>query len=120
MVALDLSQLHCQALLITCLRFIKKHANHAKKEKKLNQNVILFVLKIIDKSYRPINGLIKKFPNTYRFCNGYVNKFVLLLRKGAYPYEYMDSWKKFNETSKPDKETFYSELNKEGITYEDY
>ena len=32
----------------------------------------------------------------------------------------MDSWEKFNETSLPDKKAFYSELNKEGITNEDY
>ena len=32
----------------------------------------------------------------------------------------MDSWEKFNETSIPDKETFYSELNKECITDEYY
>ena len=38
-----------------------------------------------------INGLIKKFSNIQQFCNGDSNKFVLLLRKGVYPYEYMDS-----------------------------
>ena len=32
----------------------------------------------------------------------------------------MDSWKRFKEESLPDKESFYSELNKEGITDEDY
>ena len=32
----------------------------------------------------------------------------------------MDSWEKFNEASLPNKESFYSELNKEGITDEDY
>ena len=32
----------------------------------------------------------------------------------------MDSWEKFNETSLPNKEYFYSELNKEHITDEDY
>ena len=42
--------------------------------------------------------LIKKFKNTYSSCNNDINKFVLLLRKDVYPYEYMDSWEKFNET----------------------
>ena len=59
-----------------------------------------------DESFKPINGLIKKFPNTYQFCNRDINKFVLLLRKGFYPYEYMDRWEKFNEISIPDKEAF--------------
>ena len=46
--------------------------------------------------------------------------FVLFLRKGVYPYEYMDSWERFNETSLPDKKAFYSELNLEDITDKDY
>ena len=65
---------------------------------------------------KPINGLIKKFPNIHPFCNGDINKFVLLLRKGVYPYEYMDSWERFNEASLPDKKPFYSELNLEDNT----
>ena len=69
---------------------------------------------------KSINGLTKKFSNTHQFCNEDVNKFVLLLRNGVYPYEYMDNWEKFNETSLPDKEAFYSELKKEGITDENY
>ena len=64
--------------------------------------------------------LIKKFFNTYQLCNKDLNKFALLLRKGVYPYEYMDSWKRFKEESLPDKESFYSELNNEHITDEDY
>ena len=51
---------------------------------------------------KPVNGLIKNFPNIHQFCNGDINKFVLLLRKGVYPYEYMDSWETFDEISLPD------------------
>ena len=44
----------------------------------------------------------------------------MLLRKGIYPHEYMDDWKKFNETTLPEKEEFYSNLNPEDITDADY
>ena len=44
----------------------------------------------------------------------------MLLRKGVYPYEYMDDWEKFNETTLPEKEEFYSNLNMEDITDADY
>ena len=64
--------------------------------------------------------LIEKFPITYQLCNKDHNKFMLLLRKGIYSYEYMDSWQRFDEESLPDKEYFYSELNNEGITDEEY
>ena len=64
--------------------------------------------------------LIKKLKNTYSFCNNDLNKFILLLRKGVYPYEYMDSWEKFNETSLPSKKDFYSNLNMEDIDDIDY
>ena len=40
----------------------------------------------------------------------------LLLWKVVYPYEYMDDWEKFNETSLPEKESFCSHLNMEDIT----
>ena len=44
----------------------------------------------------------------------------LLLRKGTYPYEYMDSFERFNETSLPPKEAFYSTLKMEKVKDEDY
>ena len=47
-------------------------------------------------------------------------QFRLLLRKGAYPYEYMDDWSKFNETKLPPIEKFYSKLNLSGISEIDY
>ena len=44
----------------------------------------------------------------------------LLYKKLIYPYEYMDSWERFSETKLPEKEKFYSKLNDEHITDEDY
>ena len=67
-----------------------------------------------------IERLIEKFPSVYQFCNGNLSKFVLLLRKGVYSYENMDSWEKFDETTLPPKEAFCSNLNLEDISDEDY
>ena len=90
----------------------------------------LLGLKIIDyvinaknvknSSYEPIYELIKRFSNAHKFCNNDLNKFILLLRNGVYLYEYMDSLGRFDETSLPDKEPFYSELYLEDITDKDY
>ena len=64
--------------------------------------------------------LKERFFSTYKFSNNNNNKFILLLRKGAYPYEYMDDWEKFSETSLPGKEDFYGQLNMEDIIDADY
>ena len=57
-------------------------------------------------SFKPINSLISKFSNTYKLCSDDNKKFVLLLRKCVYQYEYMDNWNRFNETSLPSKKNF--------------
>ena len=57
-------------------------------------------------STKPINGLIEKFSGVYQFSNGDLDKFVLLLRRDVYPYEYMDSWQKFDETLLPPTKIF--------------
>ena len=44
----------------------------------------------------------------------------MLLRTDVSPYEYMDSWERFDETSLPDKKPFYSFLNMENFTNVDY
>ena len=43
----------------------------------------------------------------------------MLLRKGVYPYEYMESWERFDEILLPDKKAFYSELDLEVVTDKD-
>ena len=46
-------------------------------------------------------------------------KLDLMVRKGVYPYDYMDSFEKFNHKL-PSKEDFYSILNDQHISNEDY
>ena len=65
-------------------------------------------------------GLNKKITIIYKLRNKDINKFILLFRKGIYPYEYMDSWKRFDETLLPNIEDFYSSLNMEDIADVDY
>ena len=69
---------------------------------------------------KAVSESTKNFPTLYKFCNGDLNKFFLLLRKGIYPYECMDSSERFNENTIPPKEAFYSKLNLENITDKDY
>ena len=64
--------------------------------------------------------LIERFANTYKFCDNDLDKFIMLLRKGVYPYEYIDRWDKFNEKIIPSKYLFYSNLTLEDITKTDY
>ena len=45
---------------------------------------------------------------------------MLLLRKGIYPYEYMDDWNRFDEEKLPKKSDFYSSLNMEETSGIDY
>ena len=52
----------------------------------------------------------------YKFFNHNSNKFILLLRKGVYPYD-MDDWGKFNKTLFPEKEDFYGHVK---YSWQDY
>ena len=44
----------------------------------------------------------------------------ILKQKGFYPYEYMNSEEKFNDTNLPPREAFYSKLSGKGISNKDY
>ena len=52
----------------------------------------------------------KRFKNTLKFSKNDISKFILLLRKGVYPYEYMEESEKFNEIKLSEKEEFYKNL----------
>ena len=80
MIALDLCQAHYQILLIIYQLIFRCFG--CKKNYKKNFN----------------KELIKRFANISEFCDRDINKFILLLRKGVHPYEYMDNWERFDET----------------------
>ena len=44
----------------------------------------------------------------------------LIKQKGFYPYEFMDTEEKFNDTKLPPREAFYSKLSEKGISKKDY
>ena len=97
---------------------IYKRSGNLKKKKKVDA----FSLRFID-TYRFMNRSLselvdnlsepgknipndvfkERFYNTYQFYPNSNKTFELLLRKGVYPYKYIDSWKKFNKLVPLDK-----------------
>ena len=119
MLVIDSCQAKYQTLLITYQKFTIRNANHAWTEKK-NRSECEFIgfkngrlnyeCKECGKKCTKLkNDTIKNFPIMHQFCNSDLNKTFLLLRKSVYPYEDMNSWEKFDETSIPPKEASYSE-----------
>ena len=64
--------------------------------------------------------LKKRFKNTLKFSKNNISKFILLLRKGVYPYEYMEESEKFNEIRLFEKEKFFKNLYMKDIRAADY
>ena len=71
---------------------------------------------------RLVENLSKEGIDKFKTLNRYVDseRVHLLLRKGVYPYEYMDSAEKFEEPCLPPIEAFYSSLTESCVTPEDY
>ena len=70
-----------------------------------------------------LDNLIKNLPDeAFKYTKQGFKKeqFELMKQKGVYPYDYMDSFDKFNKTELPNKDEFYSILNNEHITNEQY
>ena len=61
---------------------------------------------------------LDEFPVISKYFAG--RQLELLRRKGVYPYEYMDSLRKLEETHLPPIDRFYSHLTEEGISEEEY
>jgi hypothetical protein len=61
---------------------------------------------------------LEPYPNLSRFFDD--DQLQLLLKKGVYLYEYVDSPERFNETELPPEEAVYSQLNATGISVAEY
>ena len=78
--------------------------------KMIYQNTNVYVVtKIMNKFDEKLK---ERLFNAYKFPKHNNNKFILLLRKGVYPYECMGDQEKFNETSLPKKEENVKEFVK--------
>ena len=69
-----------------------------------------------------VDNLRKEGPDKFKVLSKYVesDKVGLLLRKGIYPYEYINSVEKFEETCLPGIEHFYSSLTERTISESDF
>jgi len=55
-----------------------------------------------------------------KYCDNDQDLLKILTKKGIYPYDYMDSWDRFDETKFPSKDKFHNSLKPEQINDEDY
>ena len=67
-----------------------------------------------------VNNLAKGNHKFWGFEKFSDNQRELLIKKGIYPYEYMDNWNKFNDHELPNKDMFYSKLNMSDVSDKDY
>ena len=67
-----------------------------------------------------LDKLVKTTPPEALVYTNTLEKPDLLSQKGVYPYEYMDSFARFNETELPSRESFHSTLSGSGISLEEY
>ena len=90
----------------TCLRCKERNkTTQPCKFVKLNENRFMHkCLECQEVWYNQLQPLIiDKCPNTYTLCTNNNQNLILLLREGLDPYEYIDDWKKFNDTELPTK-----------------
>ena len=88
-------------------------------EIKQNDQIVYTRCKICH-SKQTIESLKDKFPSTFQLTNSNIDKFIFLLKKGVYPYEYVNSWKKIDEIEFPSIDKCYSNLNLKIISKDDH
>ena len=99
-------------------KFIDKAGNEKSKEIELRFiDSFKFMSSSLDSL---VNNLAKGGHEFWGFEKGSPKQKELLIRKGVYPYENMNSWDKFEETRLPSKDEFYSKLNMSGISGKDH
>ena len=118
----------------------KKHAYTNKKGEKQDLNInaipnntekyMAFMLgnhlTFIDSFQFMSSGLDKLVSNLPKDDPMYTSKVFkgkrlnLMSEKGVYPYDFMDSFEQFNQTELPNKDQFYSILNDQHITDDEY
>ena len=119
---------------------VKKHTYNNKKgeEKQMNINAIpnnmekymafmlgnhLVFLDSFQFMSSSHDNFVKNLPDeAFKYTQQEFKKeqFNLMKQKGVYPYDHMDSFQKFEKTELPTKEQFYSILNNESISDEQY
>ena len=99
-------------------KYIDKDVNERAKEMELRFiDSIKFMSSSLDSL---VNNLAKGGHQFFGFENYNERQCKLFIRKGIYPYEYMDSWDRFKEISLPSINHFYSNLNMSGVSNADY
>lgn len=123
--------------------FIKNISDFVKKEIKIIPNNKESYISFAVTLDRPPNysfDLTLRFIDSFKFMSTSLSKLVatlhvdqfknlkkyfsskhgLLIRKGVYPYEYVDKWERFTETILPPKSSFFSKVNDSDISDDDY
>ena len=67
-----------------------------------------------------VNNLARGGNEFFDFNEYNEHQCKLLIRKGIYPYEYMDSWDRFEETNLPSKDSFFCTLSMSRVSKTDY
>ncbi|MDR3549972.1 MAG: hypothetical protein P4L31_01035, partial [Candidatus Babeliales bacterium] len=89
--------------------------------------------KLVETTLKDAKSIPHTFKHTHQLCESisksypvdkaylaYFTMMGMLCRKGVYPYDYMDSLQRFNETEFPSQSDFYSQLSKSEISTDDH